>query len=171
MRRSSPLVVHRRAYPLDREDEAPPEAPFRIDPVASRWIFLGMLGVVAGGILGYTLLKPAPAPAPAGIAGDPLLVQGREIYLERCVACHGTGGKGDGPTAKYLPGPPPGNLTDAEWKHGDAPDQVERVIDQGVQGTSMPSWGTTLGPDGVRATSAFVYSLAGRPVPIGLRGR
>ena len=139
--------------------------------MASRVIFLGMLALVGGGALTYSLLRPKPAPAPAGIAGDPLLTRGREIYLDRCVACHGSGGKGDGPTAKYLAGPPPGNLTDAEWKHGDAPEQVERVIDQGVQGTSMPSWGTSLGPDGVRATSAFVYFLAGRPVPAGLRGK
>jgi len=156
---------------LDREADGPPEAPFGIDPAASRAIFLGMFALVAGGALAYSLLRPKPAPAPPGIAGDLLLTRGREIYLDRCITCHGPDGKGDGPTAKYLAGPPPGNLTDADWKHGDQPEQVEQVIDQGVQGTSMPSWGTTLGPDGVRATSAYVYFLARRPVPAGLRGK
>ena len=156
---------------MDRDVDGPPAAPFGIDPAASLVIFLGMLALVGGGALTYILLRPAPEPAPAGIAGDPLLTRGREIYLDRCVACHGPTGKGDGPSSKSLAGPPPGNLTDSEWKHGDSIEQVERVIDQGVQGTSMPSWGTSLGPDGLRATTAFVYFLAGRPVPTGLRGK
>ena len=44
---------------------------------------------------------------------------GRAIYLDRCKSCHGEGGKGDGPLAKGLSGPPVGDLTDDVWKHGD----------------------------------------------------
>ena len=152
---------------MDIEDEDRPT----IDPAAARRATLGMLALLIAGIAAYSLLRPAPGPIPAGLEHDPQLVRGRVIFLERCVACHGVEGRGDGPTAKFVTGPPPGNLTDAEWKHGDRPEQVGRVIDQGVVGTSMPAWGSILGPDGVGDVSAFVYFLAKRPVPAELRAR
>jgi hypothetical protein len=33
----------------------------------------------------------------------------------------------------------------------------------------MPSWKSTLGDHGVRAVAAYVFHLAGRPVPAALR--
>jgi hypothetical protein len=33
----------------------------------------------------------------------------------------------------------------------------------------MAAWGRTLGPDGVRAVTAYVYYLVGRKVPAELR--
>jgi cytochrome c oxidase cbb3-type subunit 3 len=114
-------------------------------------------------------LRPAASPPPAAIAGDALLVQGREKYLERCASCHGPLGKGDGPTAKSLAGPPVGDLTDRTWKHGDRPEQVLAVVAEGVRDTAMPGWGRVFGPSDVRAVSAYVYFLAGREVPPELR--
>ncbi len=137
--------------------------------VVARRTTLGLLALLLAGIAAYSALRPDPLPLPPGLERNPQLVRGRVIFLERCVTCHGTEGKGDGATARFLTGPPPGNLADAEWKHGDGPEQVERVVDQGVVGTAMPSWGSALGPSGVRDVSAFVYYLAGRPVPTALR--
>jgi cytochrome c oxidase cbb3-type subunit III len=85
------------------------------------------------------------------------------------VSCHGTSGRGDGPIAKGLTGPPVGDLTDADWKHGDRPDQVLAVVAQGVRDTAMPSWKATLGDRELHAVSAYVFYLAGRPVPEALR--
>lgn len=39
------------------------------------------------------------------------VARGAELYGQHCVACHGTGGKGDGPVAASLP-KPPANLTE-----------------------------------------------------------
>ena len=39
------------------------------------------------------------------------VARGAELYGQHCVACHGTGGKGDGPKAARLP-KPPANLTE-----------------------------------------------------------
>ena len=128
-----------------------------------------MLVVLIGGFVAFRMLsKPAEPPSPE-VAADPLLMQGRTIFLARCVACHGSDGRGDGPLAANLAGPAPGNLTDNEWKHGDRPDQVLAVIDKGVPDTRMEGWGRVLDPPEIKAVAAFVYYLAKQPVPEALR--
>ncbi|MGP0064323.1 MAG: c-type cytochrome [Isosphaeraceae bacterium] len=140
-----------------------------IDPGASRLIFLMMLGLIAGGFVAFRMLSKPPPPAPAEVAGDPLLSQGRTIFLGRCATCHGNEGRGDGPIAGNLIGPPVGNLTDDQWKHGDRPEQVLAVISQGVPNTRMEAWSRVLDPPEIRAVAAYVYYLARRPVPEALR--
>jgi cytochrome c oxidase cbb3-type subunit 3 len=125
----------------------------------------GLVAILAAGAVVYRFLRETAPPAPAVVAADPLLSKGRSIYLDRCLSCHGPKGKGDGPIAKGLAGPPVGDLTDSTWKHGDRPEQVEGVVADGVKTASMPGWKTTIGAEGVRAVSAYVYYLAGRPVP------
>jgi cytochrome c oxidase cbb3-type subunit 3 len=151
------------------DTDEPTEAPLGIDPVASRWIFLGMLALMAGGAVTFGVLRRGAAPPPAAIAGDPLLVEGREVYLSRCVSCHGEAGRGDGPIAKGLAGPPVGDLSGAVWKHGDRPEQVEAVVARGVRDTAMPGWEGVLRPREIRTVIAYVYHLAGRPAPEALR--
>jgi cytochrome c oxidase cbb3-type subunit III len=146
------------------------EPPIEISAGASARIFLLMLLLLAAGGVAYYALRPRLGPPPAEIAADPLLVEGREIYLSRCASCHGPTGKGDGPIAHGLAGPPPGDLTDATWKHGDRPEQVVRVIAQGVPDTAMSAWANSYSEVQVRALAAYVYHLAGRPVPAELRG-
>jgi cytochrome c oxidase cbb3-type subunit III len=140
-----------------------------IDTSVSRLIFLAMLGLLAGGFVAFRILSKPIGPPPPEIAQDALLTRGREIYLARCVACHGNDGRGDGPLAANLIGPPVGNLTDKEWKHGDRPEQVLAVIDKGVPNTRMDGWGRVLDPPEIKAVAAYVYFLAKRAVPDELR--
>jgi mono/diheme cytochrome c family protein len=114
------------------------------------------------------LLKPTVPPLPE-IAHDPLLVQGRELYFNRCASCHGEGGLGDGPSARVLPGGRAGNLTDAEWRYGHAPSSVLGVIRKGTPDGKMPGWESIYSPSEQRAVAAYVYFLARRPVPPELR--
>ena len=133
-------------------------------------VVAGMLGLIAAGGMVFRELA-APEPPPAAIAGDPVLVRGREIYRERCVSCHGPEGRGDGPIAKGLAGPAPRNLVADPWKHGDGPEQVLAVLRDGVKDSAMPAWGGTYGPEELRSVAAYVYHLAVRPVPVELRPR
>jgi mono/diheme cytochrome c family protein len=100
---------------------------------------------------------------------DPLLTQGRLIYFGRCATCHGNDGRGDGPIAADLLGPPVGNFTDNDWKHGERPDQVMAVIREGVPNTRMTGWSNVLDPPELRAVAAYVYYLGKRMVPEELR--
>jgi mono/diheme cytochrome c family protein len=164
--------IRGRQRPTVREDRAPKGKgglSMGIDPVASRRIFLGLVVLCAGGAAAMTLLRAPASPPPAAIAGEPLLVQGRTVYLARCASCHGESGRGDGPISRGLAGPPVGDLTDTEWKHGDRPEQVLDVIAQGVPDTVMPPWKTSLSSSDLRGAAAYVYYLAGRPVPEALR--
>jgi cytochrome c oxidase cbb3-type subunit 3 len=140
---------------------------------SGRWIsgliVLAMMALVAGGFIAFRKLSKPVGPAPPEVARDPLLSEGRLIYLARCVACHGNDGRGDGPLAAQLIGPPVGNLTDQVWKHGDRPAQVVAVIAQGVPNTRMEGWSKVLDPPDVNAVAAYVYFLAGRAVPEEIR--
>ncbi len=140
-----------------------------IDPAAARWVFLGMLGLIIAGALAFYVLRTPPPPPPPEVAGDPLLLEGRSIYLGRCVTCHGPEGRGDGPIASSLLGPPVGNISDGQWKHGGKPEEVLGVISKGVDGTRMAGWGLVLEPAQLRAVTAYVFYLAHQPVPEVLR--
>ena len=151
------------------DSNVPEDRPAGIDPAAARWVFLGMLGLILTAASAYFLLRTPPPPPPPEVAGDPLLLEGRSIYLGRCATCHGIEGRGDGPIAGYLLGPPVGNISDGRWKHGGKPEEVLGVISKGVDGTRMAGWGLVLEPSQLRAITAYVFYLARQPVPQVLR--
>jgi cytochrome c oxidase cbb3-type subunit 3 len=146
------------------EDDAPTG-----DPRSTLKLVLGLAVLIGAGWAAYALLKPGPGAGPASIGDDPFLLAGKTIYDSRCVSCHGPQGKGDGPVAKTIGTPPPGDLTDDQWKHGDRPEQVVGVIARGLPGTGMSPWVGTLDDEEIRAVAAFVYVLSGRTVPGELR--
>lgn len=132
-------------------------------------VALGVVAVlVVAAIAVGPLLDPGPDAIEGGGGGEgaaALAAEGKRLYEWRCVSCHGRTGIGDGPIAGNLIGPPPGDLTDDEWTHGDRPDQVLAVITKGVDGTMMAGWDTAFNPDELRALAAYTYRLAGRDVP------
>ena len=113
-------------------------------------------------------LHSTPAPA-CGSRGRFALLEGRSIYLSRCATCHGQEGRGDGPIAGSLLGPPVGNISDGKWKHGGKPEEVLGVISKGIEGTRMTGWGQVLEPSQLRAVTAYVFYLARQPVQAVLR--
>lgn len=65
---------------------------------------------------------------PAAVAVDSDKV--KSIYQERCSACHGANGRGDGPGAAAL-NPKPRNYTDKAWQAKVTDEQIKRTITYG----------------------------------------
>lgn len=87
--------------------------------------------------------------APSTLSFDEsTLAEGGQIFAQTCASCHGadlTGGIGP-------------NLIDAEWIHGNAPEEVVKTITDGVAAKGMPAWGQVLGPEKVAKVAAFVLA-------------
>jgi len=133
------------------------------------WLLLGLALLLVSGAVGYFSFAPAVEPPPAEILNDPFLLEGRSIYLSRCVTCHGASGKGDGPMSASLGGEQVGDLSDGEWKHGGTAEDVLRVVRAGVPGTRMAPWGPLLEEAQLRSVAAYCYVLSKQPVPDSLR--
>lgn len=84
------------------------------------------------------------------------LAVGRSLYTAQCVACHGRGGKGDGPAAAAL-NPRPANLTDAARMAKVPDDSLVQVITTGRGG--MPGYGKILTSEQIRAVVAYLRML------------
>ncbi|MEW4570616.1 c-type cytochrome [Tautonia sp. JC769] len=134
--------------------------------------FLIVVAVVAvlvvAAIAGRSLMPPG-AGGGGGASGG-AVAEGKRLFEARCSSCHGNSGRGDGPIARGLSGPGPGDLTDDDWKHGDQPDQVIAVIAKGVPGTQMAGWDSAFDEGQIRALAAYMYRLAGREAPGELLG-
>lgn len=79
------------------------------------------------------------------------IADGKSTYLSICASCHRADGGGDiGP-----------NLTDAYWKHGADIKSIFKVVKNGVSGTNMVAWGSSMSPEKIRNVSSYVLTLAG----------
>lgn len=81
------------------------------------------------------------------LSGDSgALSEGRGLYRQHCVHCHGINGDGKGPTAAFL-NPYPRDFTMGKFKFNStrvgAPsthDDLRRILINGINGTAMPSF-------------------------------
>jgi high-affinity iron transporter len=81
------------------------------------------------------------APVAAGSGDD--LRKGAQIYDQLCRACHGAGGKGNGPSAEWLR-PRPASLVDPATAAFFSDRAQLRIIETGVPGTAMVGWADVL---------------------------
>ena len=89
----------------------------------------------------------------------PSLARGAAVYREQCAACHGESGRGDGPKATSLKGPPPANLADPAVMGGTSLLEIYRKIAIGVPGTAMPEFSEDLSEADRWAVAAYVATL------------
>ncbi|MBX5482909.1 MAG: cytochrome c [Myxococcaceae bacterium] len=86
---------------------------------------------------------------------------GAVLYANRCAACHGSEGRGDGTAGKGLT-PSPRNFRDPAWQAQVTDQRIETVIRYGgaAAGLSpvMPP-GPDLGAKDIRALRAYIRSL------------
>jgi cytochrome c oxidase cbb3-type subunit 2 len=101
------------------------------------------------------------------LAGNPLpvteanLLRGKEVFLDRCVGCHGLKGDGKGPGATFL-SPPPADFTSADDAccGGDTgPGDFYYRILRGWPGTAMENFGDRLSVDDIWRVVLFVKTI------------
>lgn len=90
---------------------------------------------------------------------SPSLERGAVVFRERCAECHGEGGRGDGPKARQLKGPPPANLADPETMGGTTLLELFRRITIGVPGTAMPEFADDISVEDRWAVAAYVSAM------------
>jgi mono/diheme cytochrome c family protein len=105
-----------------------------------------------------------PAPPPVTPAR---LARGRSLYADaECLACHGPGGRGDGPSAprlkdnRDLPIAATDLTRPERFKNGGRPEDIYRTLVTGLAGTPMPSYADSLDPDQVWDLAYYVLSLS-----------
>src|SRR3989454_6096740 len=101
---------------------------------------------------GPRIIEPLPARPPS-------LERGAVVYRERCAACHGETGRGDGPKAKSLEGPRPANLTDRAVMGNKSLLDIFRRIAIGTPGTAMPEFAEDLPTEDRWAVAAYVQAM------------
>ena len=87
--------------------------------------------------------------ADAGQANE----QGRTLFEEQCVACHGEGGEG----IQELGAP---NLADQIWLYGDSAEEVAAQIHTPKLGV-MPPWIGRLDEETIKILTVYVHTLGG----------
>jgi mono/diheme cytochrome c family protein len=117
--------------------------------------------------------NPATAPQPVELPSAPgatseSIELGRKLYVESgCVQCHGTLGRGDGPTAPTLKddwGHPirAADLSQSwTFRGGSSREDIFRTMTTGFNGTPMPSFLDALTPEQRWAITDFIVSLSG----------
>jgi len=97
-----------------------------------------------------------PIPIPAESADTPeSQKRGEELYQKtlKCFECHGTSGRGDGPSAPTLrdnkgnPIPPHDFTATSRFKCGTTNADLYRTFMTGLDGTPMPSWSDWVSPE------------------------
>ncbi len=118
-------------------------------------------------------LQAEPTTFTQAMTSQQLIASGQEAFLKRCSGCHGATAEGNGPAAPML-NPRPRNLVSGYFKFRSTPPGVLptvsdllRTIDQGVPGTSMPSFRDVSNQEKL-ALVAYIRSL--RPEFLETRG-
>lgn len=86
---------------------------------------------------------------------EQILAAGKVTYDKICYVCHGKFGEG-------LVGP---NFTDEYWIHGNKPDDLKKVINEGVIDKGMLSYKSQLSKKQIDQVIAYILSLQGTNPP------
>src|SRR3954453_9222781 len=121
--------------------------------------------------------NPENAPKPVALPSAPSstkesIEQGKKLYVDTgCVKCHGTLGRGDGPSAPTLKddwGHPirPADLAQSwTFRGGSSREDIFRTMSTGLNGTPMPSFLEALQPEQRWAITDYIVSLSGDKGP------
>ena len=115
--------------------------------------------------------QPIPLPSAPNVTNESIAL-GKKLYEETgCIKCHGTLGRGDGPSAPTLKddwGQPmrPADLTQSwTFRGGSSREDIFRTMSTGFNGTPMPGFLEALQPEQRWAITDFIVSLSGSDGP------
>jgi mono/diheme cytochrome c family protein len=87
------------------------------------------------------------------------VAQGKKVFTERCAACHGPNGGGDGPAAAAIT-PPPRNFHDPAFWADRTTAQLRQVVKNGKSPTSMmPPFGEVLSDAEIDAVVGYLETF------------
>ncbi len=96
-----------------------------------------------------------------------LFFQGREIYQNNCLPCHGSSGKGDGDWAADWTKNRPRNFRSGVFKFRSTPmgflptdEDLKRTILGGISGTAMPTFKGHLRDEDLEAVISYIKSFS-----------
>lgn len=110
----------------------------------------------------------AAYPVPLAPRRMPDLARGTALYAENCASCHGTAGDAETPLAAGMD-PPPIAFTDRERARERSLFAFYQVIDQGLEGTAMTSFGHL--PEADKWALAFAAGRFAYPPALAEQGR
>ncbi len=110
--------------------------------------------------------NPPAVQVPDDLPETIAMQRGQQIYLQQCAVCHGIRGDGDGFLAAGFD-VKPRDFTEGVYKFrstisGEFPlvEDIERVVREGVPGTTMPAWGQFLNTQQVSDVSSYLIALS-----------
>jgi mono/diheme cytochrome c family protein len=104
-----------------------------------------------------TLLSVASAALIAPAFGADL-ANGKKIYTDKCLKCHGEKGRGDGPRAYDL-SKKPADYTDKEKMSKFTDADLRKVVKEGKK--PMPAFGKKLSDEDIAGVVAYIRTFAG----------
>ncbi|HEX9964636.1 MAG TPA: cytochrome c/FTR1 family iron permease [Allosphingosinicella sp.] len=110
----------------------------------------------------------AAYPVPLAPRRMPDLARGQALYAQNCASCHGEAGDAKTPLAVGMD-PPPIAFTDRERARERSLFALYQVIDQGLEGTAMTSFGHL--PEGDKWALAFAAGRFAYPGSLAEQGR
>ena len=141
-RASTQHTLNRIAQLLDAL--APPDTVNRVTD--------SLIATITAAAGGPKVIEPLPTRPPS-------VERGAIVFRERCAACHGETGRGDGPKAKSLKGPPPANLADPSVMGDKSLLDIFRRIAIGTPGTAMPEFAEDVSAEDRWAVASYVQAL------------
>lgn len=108
-------------------------------------------------VLGMTLAASLAATLGTAPAHAADLASGKKVYADKCVRCHGPGGKGDGPKAETLEKKPT-NYTDKGAMAKITDQDMKKVILEGKQ--PMPSYKGKISDKELDGVVAYIRTFA-----------
>jgi len=117
--------------------------------------------------LSHLTFSDLPVPPKPKVSPE-FIAQGKAIYAQNCLACHGQNGDGRGDAAAFLL-PRPRNFVQANYRlRSTAPNNLPtdvdlfRAVSLGMPGTPMPPWRVMLNDDDRWAVVEYIKSFSPR---------